>query len=212
MSGEALPWDADVADASPFDVAPGTGFDDNAVAVAIKPLPGRLSGSGAALLLDPAQNNAYKALNAAWDAGATVRYSSAQGGRYVVTGWATGPLDDWSTTWRCALPGGRPPARPSPGPASASTAPGPPAWTKGGAGGSWSGTASPSTSVRDADLRAGDLGDRYDVLVLPAERGSSLKDGFSKGSVPDRVRGRHGRPRGSGRWPRSWRRAAPWCA
>ena len=48
LAAEALPWDADVADAAPFDAAPGTGFDDHPVARAIRPLPGRVVGSGPA--------------------------------------------------------------------------------------------------------------------------------------------------------------------
>ena len=32
-------------------------------------------------------------------------------------------------------------------------------------------------------------GDRYDVIVLPAERAGSLRDGFARGSVPDRYAG-----------------------
>lgn len=45
------------------------------------------------------------------------------------------------------------------------------------------------TSLRDADLRAGRLGDRYDVVVLPSIRPRSLLDGLRKGSVPPRYAG-----------------------
>jgi len=45
------------------------------------------------------------------------------------------------------------------------------------------------TSLYDADVRAGELGDRYDVVVLPSERASSLKGGFAKGTVPERYAG-----------------------
>ncbi|HKJ00980.1 MAG TPA: M14 family zinc carboxypeptidase, partial [Longimicrobiales bacterium] len=189
LSGEAVAWDADVADASPFDVAPGVGFDDNPVAAAIRPLPGRVSGSGAALVLDPAQNNAYKAMNAAWDAGATVRYSPADGGRYVVTGLgdvATRRLvEDLALRATRGSAVGTVLPRPRVGlyrPWTASMDEGWSRWLLERYGFAFA-------SVRDADLRAGDLTDRYDVLVLPAERIRSLEDGFGKGSVPDRYAG-----------------------
>src|SRR4051812_14214908 len=44
-------------DAAPFDSVPGSGFDTEASAAAIVPPPGKLTGSGSALALDPAQNN-----------------------------------------------------------------------------------------------------------------------------------------------------------
>jgi hypothetical protein len=194
LTTEALPWDAEVGDAAPFDVAPGTGFDDHPVARAIRPLPGRISGSGPALHLDPAQNNSYKALNAAWDAGATVRFVAQEGGRYVVTGLADGLVrglvDD------LALRAARGPAsgtvldRARVGLYRPWTASMDEGWTR------WIleryGFA--FTNVRDADVLAGDLRDRYDVLVLPAERTGSLRDGFERGTVPDQYAGGMGDP------------------
>ena len=53
------------ADAAPFDSVPGTGFDANPAAAAIVPPPGRITGSGASLAVDPAQNNAFRAINRA---------------------------------------------------------------------------------------------------------------------------------------------------
>jgi hypothetical protein len=71
------------ADAAPFDSAPGTGFNSDPAAAAILPPDGRVTGSGAVLLVDPAQNNAFRALNRAWQQGATVQYA---GGRYAIGG------------------------------------------------------------------------------------------------------------------------------
>ncbi|MDP2956952.1 MAG: M14 family metallopeptidase [Longimicrobiales bacterium] len=189
LSADAAAWDAEAADAAPFDAAPGVGFDDNPVSAAIRPLPGRLTGSGAALRLDPAQNNSFKALNAAWDAGATVRFAAEDGGRYVVTGLSDGTtrrlVDDLAL-------------RATRGPASGTVLPRPRVglyrpWTASMDEG-WSrwlleryGFA--FASLYDADVRAGELRDRYDVVVLPAERAGSLKDGFAKGTVPDRYVG-----------------------
>ena len=57
-------------DAAPFDSVPGIGFDSDRAAAAIVPPPGRISGTGSALLVDPAQNNAFRAVNRAWKQGA----------------------------------------------------------------------------------------------------------------------------------------------
>jgi hypothetical protein len=76
-------------DAAPFDSAPSIGFDSNPVAKAIVPPAGRISGDGPALALNPAENNAFKAINRAWRAGAAVVWqpgTGATGGRYVVSG------------------------------------------------------------------------------------------------------------------------------
>src|SRR5262249_51918889 len=76
-------------DAQPFDSVPGIGFDASPAAAAIVPLEGKITGTGPALALDPAQNNTFKALYRAWKAGGAVRYQAASGvngARYVVTG------------------------------------------------------------------------------------------------------------------------------
>jgi hypothetical protein len=189
LSGKALPWDAALADASPFDAAPGVGFDDHPVAGAIRPQPGRLTGSGPALLLDPAQNNSFRALNAAWDAGATVRFSEADGGRYVVTGLGDGTVRKLVSDLALSAARGPATGTPLPRPRIALYRP----WTASMDEG-WTrwvleryGFA--FASLYDADVRAGELGDRYDVVVLPAERASSLKDGFAKGTLPERYTG-----------------------
>ena len=78
-----------VADAAPFDSAPGLGFDADPLAKAIVPPAGRITGAGAALSLDPAANNTFRALNRAWKSGATVRFTSGtrdRGARYVISG------------------------------------------------------------------------------------------------------------------------------
>jgi Zinc carboxypeptidase len=70
-------------DAAPFDSPPGAGFDTDPGAAAIVPLPGRLTGSGGVLVVDPSQNNAFRALNRAWASGVTVQRI---GDRYAITG------------------------------------------------------------------------------------------------------------------------------
>jgi hypothetical protein len=69
-------------DPAPFDSVPGIGFDANPSAAAIVPPPGRLTGSGPDLAVDPAQNNAFRAINRAWKTGASV----SANGHYVIHG------------------------------------------------------------------------------------------------------------------------------
>ncbi len=83
------PYDSGPIDRAPFDSVPGAGFDTNPAAAAIVPPPGRLSGAGPALALDPAQNNTYRAINRAWRQGATVEFASSGepgAGRYLIRG------------------------------------------------------------------------------------------------------------------------------
>ena len=70
-------------DPAPFDSVPGIGFDAHPVAAAIVPPAGRLTGSGRAIAVDPAQNNSFRAINLAWKRGASVSWS---GHRYVLDG------------------------------------------------------------------------------------------------------------------------------
>jgi hypothetical protein len=76
-------------DAAPFDSLPGIGFDSEPAAAAIVPLPGKVTGSGAALAVDPAQNNAFRAINHAWKQGANVQFlagTANAGARYLING------------------------------------------------------------------------------------------------------------------------------
>jgi Zinc carboxypeptidase len=78
------PYDPAIArDAAPFDSAPGTGFDSDPAAAAIVPPEGRITGSGGVLVVDPAQNNAFRALNRAWTQSALVQRVD---GKYAITG------------------------------------------------------------------------------------------------------------------------------
>ncbi len=73
----------DAPDAAPFDSVPGVGFDTSANAAAIVPPPGAITGTGPILSLEPAQNNTFRAINRAWQQGATVQFSA---GRYLIAG------------------------------------------------------------------------------------------------------------------------------
>jgi hypothetical protein len=84
-------------DAAPFDSLPGVGFNTDPAAAAIVPMPGRISGSGSVLVVDPAQNNTFKAINRAWKQGATVQASAGASGtpiRYTLRGLSDGAQEE----------------------------------------------------------------------------------------------------------------------
>jgi len=74
-------------DAAPFDSVPGAGFNTNAAAAAIVPPPGTVTGSGSVLAVNPAQNNSFRAINRAWNAGLTVSFAgTGDSRRYLIDG------------------------------------------------------------------------------------------------------------------------------
>jgi hypothetical protein len=76
-------------DAAPFDSVPGIGFNSSPSAAAIVPPPGKVTGTGPALAVNPAQNNAFRAINRAWKQGASVEFLAAPpgaGARYLIRG------------------------------------------------------------------------------------------------------------------------------
>jgi hypothetical protein len=85
------------SDAAPFDSVPGAGFNSDAASASIVPPAGRITGSGPVLVVDPAQNNAFRAINRAWQLGATVQASGGPSGapiRYTIRGLSDGTQDD----------------------------------------------------------------------------------------------------------------------
>ena len=77
------PYTAVKTDAKVFDSVPGTGFESSAMAAAIVPPAVTITGSGPHLSINPAETNAFRAINAAWKANASVGRS---GDRYVISG------------------------------------------------------------------------------------------------------------------------------
>jgi hypothetical protein len=88
-------------DAAPFDSVPGAGFDSDPASAAIAPSAGHVTGSGPVLILDPAQNNTFRAINRAWRQGATVQASAGASGapiRYTIRGLDERAHEDLATT------------------------------------------------------------------------------------------------------------------
>ncbi len=84
-----VPYSNQRDDAAVFDSVPGVGFNSDPGAAAIVPPPGRFTGLGSAIALDPAQNNAFRAINRAWHEGATVQFAPAmesRTARYIISG------------------------------------------------------------------------------------------------------------------------------
>jgi hypothetical protein len=198
LADEPIPWDADV-DGSPWDSPADVGFDSDATARAVVPLPGRVAGSGGTLVLDPAQNNTYAALNRAWSMGARVSFSAGGGapapgeagasGSWLVRGLSpnqrTTLVDELRLQASAGSAEGAGVTRPRVGlyrPWNASMDEG---WTR------WlmERYDFQFASLYNADVLAGELRSRYDVIVLADMTAASILEGHARGSVPPRYAG-----------------------
>ena len=198
-------------DAAPFDSVPGAGFDSSPLAAAIVPPAGTITGTGPAIAIDRAQNNAFRAVNAAWTAGARVRVDAAATFRRS-PGWRMRPARRLVES--LALQAERP-LRPAPSwpgrgsglyqPWNASMDAGWTQWLLENYGFDFS-------AVRPADVKAGALRDRFDVLIIADENARSLLDGFQPGAVPAPFPGRHGHATACRRSTSSSGTAARWYA
>ena len=195
--GEAVPWSGE-EDTAAFDTPPGPGFDTHAGAAGIVPLPGRIEGGGGALILDPAQNNTFKALQRAWDSGASVSFiagtagtegAAGSSGSYVVSGLSGGArqalVDELHLQARGGGTSGIRLRRPRIGlyrPWQASMDEG---WTR------WVLEMYDVAfeSLYNADVMAGELGSRYDVIVIADMGAGTILEGYSNGTVPGRYAG-----------------------
>ena len=197
VEGTVVPWQS-TDDAAPWDMAPGPGFDTHPVAAGIRPQPGSLSGSGSALEIDVAQNNGYKALNRAWQSGAQVRFvagapgtdgAAGSSGNFVVTGLNGSAMqrmvDDLALQAERTGTAGTPIAQPRIGlyrPWAASMDEGWTRWLFEMYGLSFH-------SLYNADVKAGNLRDRYDVIVLADMGRNTILNGARAGTVPPRYAG-----------------------
>jgi hypothetical protein len=198
LSAEPLAWDAGV-DAQAWDSPPGVGFDSHPVARAVVPPEGTVQGGGSALVLDPAQNNTYKALARAWAQGARVRFapgtaspdSGAAGtsGSWVVEGLGGSARASLVEDLRLRASGGSAAGQSVGRPRIALYRPWNASMDEGWTRWLLEMYEVEFTSLYNADVRAGDLASRYDVIVLADMRPRSIVEGFAKGSVPPRYEG-----------------------
>jgi hypothetical protein len=153
-------------------------------ASAVVPPAGALTGSGDAIVLDPAQNNAFEFIGRAMRAGGSVRFND---GHYSVSGvaaraaqWVTdlalraarGAATGASVARRIAIYK----------PYTASMDEG---WTE------WlfDQYELPYATISNADIQAGALASRFDVIVFASDAPRRIRDGFAAGSVPPRYEG-----------------------
>lgn len=173
-------------DAAPFDSVPGLGFDTDPVAAGIVPPAGEVTGSGPALVLSPAQNNSFRAVNRAWQVGGGVQWEN---GRYLITG-----LDDQAVRELVeslhlraerSRASGTTIAQPRIGlyrPWSPSMDEG---WTR------WllEQYHFEFINIRNADFHSRPLEDRFDVILFADYDTEMIMEGFAPGSVPPRYAG-----------------------
>ena len=184
-------------DPSPFDSVPGTGFDTNPVAAAIRPPAGKATGTGSALAVDAGQLNAFRAVNEAWKAGGTVRFDAdnrsatdpSGSGRYIITGIPAAAADRLVATLALratrVTPGGSALHRPRLALYQPWTASMDAGWTQ------WllENYGFEFATLRNADAQAGSLRRQYDVILIADESTRTLLDGLQKGSVPPQYEG-----------------------
>jgi Zinc carboxypeptidase len=160
----------------------------NAIAAGINPPPARITGTGTAISVDPAQNDAFRLLNRALAGGGTVHFEA---GRYVVSGVAEAKLEGWAN--ELSLRAERRAAADAAGAVA-------------GARVALYSSLSPSmdegwtewlldqyefkyTVITNADFQAGDLGSRFDVILFASDRARTIRDGFAVGRVPPAIEG-----------------------
>ena len=150
--------------AADWRTAPDEPLTTNAHAAGIVPRAGGISGTGDHVLVDPAQNNSFRLLAKAAAEGGTIRYQAgaADQSRFVISGVPAARLDPlaaelWVTASRTANGNGASTA------ARVGLVPEGMAWTE------WlfDSYGIKYTKMTNADLAAGNLIARYDVLVLP---------------------------------------------
>ena len=169
----------------------------NANAAGILPRPGGFTGSGDQVLLDPAQNNSFRLIARALGEGGKL---SLRAGRYVLSGVPAAKLDSWaSELW---VTGER-----TSGVTGTPVSGSPPRIGLTNEGMNWTEWLFDTfgikyTKVSAADLSAGNLGAKFDVLVMPNGIGGGGRGGGGAGGA-----GRGGRGGAAGGQPNEATRA-----
>lgn len=198
VAGEPVDWrrfagGGGGADPAPFDSVPAPGFDTDPVAAGIVPPPGEITGMGPVLRVEATQNNAFRAIQRVWRGGGVVGFEPGGGpdapGAFLLQGLdesgARGLVAELHLRARRTAEQGARLAWPRVGlyrPWDASMDEG---WTR------WllERYEIDFQSVRNADFQAGDLGERFDVLLFADLSRRAILEGFERGSVPSRYEG-----------------------
>ncbi|MFQ5737668.1 MAG: M14 metallopeptidase family protein [Acidobacteriota bacterium] len=184
-------------DATVFDSVPGIGFDTDPAAAAIRPPEGSIVGSGPILAVDPAQNNAFRALNRGWKTAGKVYFQPAvrsekgeqPGGRYLIAGIPAAEQLLW--TKELALRSERTRLGQAPLVRQASIAlyqPWRPSIDEGWSRWLLERYGFELKTVTSSNFRPGLL-KHFGVIVLPAESPRTLLKGYPKGAVSPRYEG-----------------------
>ncbi len=198
VSGAAVAWDDEGVVGATFDSSPDVGFDTSVVAAGIVPRDGGMAGRGTGVILDPAQNNVFRVLTAAWELGGEVQFipgTEGSGGHpggsgsYFVTGLQESIQRDLLRKFSVRGNRGSPAGTSLPKPRIALYDP-------------WGGSMDAGwtrwvldiygfdyTVIRPGDVRAGRLSERFDVIILADIRSGQILNGMAKGSVPERYAG-----------------------
>jgi hypothetical protein len=197
VAGDAKPWDFE-GDGSLFDSPPDVGFDTDVVAAGILPPAGSVTGGGSALILDAAQNNTFKAIGRAIDLGARVRFipgvaSEVEGAPGTTGYWA---IEGLSGDQRASMVSdfalqarGGSASGPEVAPRIGLYRPWNPSMDEGWTRWVMEAYDLPFSSLYNPDVRAGDLIERYDVIVIADIGAGTIVDGWSDANVPGRYAG-----------------------
>ena len=195
LTGAAVDPLAEVADAAVFDSVLGGGFDVSSVASAIEPPETTITGTGAAIAIDAAQNNAYRVLGRAWDAGAKVTFAAGKAaesagtagtaGRWLVSGLDPSVLEALAVDGRRTSAKGVAVSRPRIAVFKPWTASMDEGWTR------WllERYEIDFINITPAEIVAGNLEKRFDVVLLVDMSSREILEGHARGSVPPRYAG-----------------------
>jgi hypothetical protein len=172
--------------------APDAPLTTNAVAAGIAPLPGRITGVGTEIAVDPSQNDAFRAINRALTAGGTVKLESgdARGARYLISNVPPATVDGWANDLGLRIERRTPsttaaivkPRIAVFKPWTASMDEGWLEWLLDQYGFKYS-------VISNADVQGGELRSRFDVVMLASDGARTITEGFAPGTVPPRYEG-----------------------
>ncbi len=187
VKGAVLDWKSkSTHDLNKVDFVSGTGFNTNAVAAGIIPLPGSLKGNGTIALLDPKENNTFRVLAEAWKKGLTVGFTNQ---KYSIKGASSAQLRQWVTDFavniRLTSKSSKTVVKSRIGIYRPWTASMDMGWTR------WllDNFEIEYVGLRNSDFIVGNLNERYDVILMASERERSIINGYGKGQAPPRYEG-----------------------